>query len=122
VFGDLPQRLHRVKEDLGAGKPNKLLNLLTASVTHELQTPLNCIVQIVNNIVEKTEDETLHKSLKQVELSAKLMSFNVRDLLDRSMLENGKLTLNVVNVCLKTLIKQVIELAKTQANFKHIKI
>ena len=30
---------------------NRLLNLLTVSVTHELSTPLNCMIQIVNNVI-----------------------------------------------------------------------
>jgi len=35
---------------------NKMLNLMTSSVSHELITPLKCIMQIGDAIVEDTID------------------------------------------------------------------
>jgi signal transduction histidine kinase len=52
---------------------NKMLTLLTSSVTHEMITPLKCILQFTINVLEKTTDPVLKKELELILITTQLL-------------------------------------------------
>ena len=66
-----------------------MLTLLTSSVTHELITPLKCIIQFTLSVLQRTND------LELVLMTAQLLLSQVKLLLDRNMLEKGIFTSNL---------------------------
>ncbi len=68
-------------------KENIFYNRLTATVSHEMMTPLNCIITFARSLFGTQFD----KKAKQIVNVAQLVKMNLKDLLDRSQLENGKL-------------------------------
>jgi signal transduction histidine kinase len=45
---------------------NKMLTLLTSSVTHEMITPLRCIILFTFNVLKKTKDPAKRKELELI--------------------------------------------------------
>lgn len=69
---------------------NRFLNTLTSTVTHEMMTPLNCIITFGRSLLT-----TKYKAKAKVIVNvAQLIKMNLKDLLDRSLIENGKLVPN----------------------------
>jgi len=67
---------------------NNLLGLLAANVSHEMMTPLNCIIYFADILIEFLRaDKVRSKQAKMIKHGANMMKFLVKDLLDRSLLE-----------------------------------
>lgn len=72
-----------------------MLTLLTSSVTHELITPLKCIIQLTLSVLQRTNDPVKRKDLELVLMTSQLLLSQVKLLLDRNMLEKGIFTSNL---------------------------
>jgi signal transduction histidine kinase len=68
---------------------NKILTLLTSSVTHEMITPLRCIIQFANNVLKRVTDPKQRKELELILTTSTLLLSQVKLLLDRNMLERN---------------------------------
>jgi len=67
---------------------NNLLSLLAANVSHEMMTPLNCIIYFADILIEFFCSDKVHqKQVKMIKHGANMLKFLVKDLLDRSLLE-----------------------------------
>jgi signal transduction histidine kinase len=62
---------------------NGYLNMLTSTITHELMTPLNCILTFANTIIKRVTDGVVLGHTKMIRHSTMLMRLQVHDLLDR---------------------------------------
>ena len=69
----------------------KFLESLNATVSHEMMTPLNCIVAFAEKIAEDAEDGKISQSAGVISKTAKLLKMNLKDLLDRNLIEKGVL-------------------------------
>jgi len=88
---------------------NKFFNTLTSTISHEMMTPLNCIITFGRSLFN-TEYRSKAKVIVNV---AQLLKMNLKDLLDRSLIQNGKLVPNLENYNLYQLISQVIEIMQS---------
>jgi len=79
---------------------NKFFNTLTSTVSHEMMTPLNCIITFSRSLL----NTNYHVKAKAIANIAQLMKMNLKDFLDRSLIENGKLVPNFENYSLYQLI------------------
>jgi hypothetical protein len=67
---------------------NKMLSLHTSSVTHEMITPLKCIIQFGTTLLKSTDP----KAVKEAELivsTAKLILSEVKLILDKNLMDNN---------------------------------
>jgi signal transduction histidine kinase len=80
------------------------MNMLTSTVTHELMTPLNCILTFANSIKNTVKDEVPKTFARKIIRSSKLMKLQVHDLLDRTRAEKGELNFNVEGCNLQEVI------------------
>jgi signal transduction histidine kinase len=69
---------------------NHFLEMLTATVSHDMRTPLNAILGIGKNLEPHIKSDTGIKFFRVIINSAKLMQFLVNDLIDLFRIRNGK--------------------------------
>ena len=70
--------------------------MLTATVSHDMRTPLNAIIGIGRNLEPHVTSEYGQKFLKIIMNSAKLLNFLVNDMLDLLRIRNRKFTKNEI--------------------------
>ena len=99
---------------------NKFFNQLTATVTHEMMIPLNCIITFARSIAKQNSDQCARA--KTIENVAVLLKMNLKDLLDRSLLQNGKLQANFEESSLYDMVNEVIMIMQSQTELKKIKL
>jgi K+-sensing histidine kinase KdpD len=69
--------------------------MLTATISHDMRTPLNAIISVSKNLItdlgnSKRSQKTWMKFLKIVFNSASLLNFQVNDLIDLFKIRTGK--------------------------------
>ena len=64
--------------------------MITATVSHDMRTPLNSIIGMIDNMSYFLEDESAKTMLKIINNSSKILLFLVNDLLDFFKFKNGK--------------------------------
>jgi signal transduction histidine kinase len=98
-------------------------NQIMASVSHDLRTPINSIIGILNLVLEMLDSSQV-KIRKYVNLSidtASSLLFLVNDLLDTSQITNGKLnSLNFETINVQSLINPVLQMLKFPAKKKGV--
>ena len=99
-----------------------MLNLLTANVTHEMTTPLSCIISFADTIGGESNQEEVCKVAKMINNVATMMKFQVRDLLDRRLLERGMLVPHYLSAGMEDVVSQVVQLMESQSKYKNISI
>jgi len=88
-----------LKNDTHIIKDKKLVlerhfvELLTATVSHDMRTPLNSII-VVSDIMDSEVTLKGKMMLGFIQNSAKILNFLIEDLLDFYQLKNGQFTLN----------------------------
>lgn len=101
---------------------NNLLNRMTAGASHEVMTPLSCVITFAENICKRSEEVSTQKSAKSIKITATLLKSHMRDMLDRSILEHRKLKLNLEPSRLRTCLQQVKEIMQYPAEHKEVKL
>jgi signal transduction histidine kinase len=74
---------------------SQLADMLTATISHDMRTPLNAIISVSKNLItdlanSRTCKKTWMKFLKIVFNSASLLNFQVNDLIDLFKIRTGK--------------------------------
>ncbi|MFB2877147.1 PAS domain-containing protein [Floridanema aerugineum] len=106
-----------------AESANRIKDEFLAVLSHELRSPLNPIVgwsKLLRS--RKFDQKTTDRALETIERNAKLQTELIEDLLDVSRILQGKLTLNVCSVDLKTIVEAAIETVRLAAEAKSIQI
>jgi signal transduction histidine kinase len=91
-----------------------------ATVSHDLRTPLNGILGIVEFTLKEVFDKTSRESLEILQTSSKLLLNMIDDILDFSMISRGELNINRQNVDICALVKETVKLIEIQAKMKEI--
>jgi signal transduction histidine kinase len=100
---------------------DRLRRDLVANASHELRTPIGALRARLENLVDGVEQpshEALEDALHQVERLGRL----VEQLLDLSKLESGTVPLELVHVPARTLLEQVADESRTQAEPRHVRL
>jgi len=95
-----------------AAEASRRKSRFLASVSHDLRIPLTSIIGFVELLVEDTDEpvtESQRQMLLKVRQSAEKLIAMIENLLDLSKIESGKMTVNLSQVNLPTLIGQVVE-------------
>ena len=97
---------------------------MTASATHELVTPLQCIIQFGETLMTDCEDEEKkYEKSKLIVDTATLLLAQVKCFLDESIREaSNSFTPNLTMCSLKNTLKQGVRILKSQASVKNIKL
>lgn len=92
---------------------HKLLSLLTASVSHEMLTPIKCIVQMTKSLSENLKTGEFKYEAKLILSTTKLLMSQVKILLDKNLLDRDHFQPSIEPHSLNSIITETIEIMKT---------
>lgn len=102
-------------------KENEFQSRLLSSFSHEMRTPLNGSIPLLEEALENLEMEDFD-SMKDHVFSAlgslKLLENTINDIIDFQALYSGEFYLNIHEMNLKNLLEEVIKLMKVKAEAK----
>lgn len=104
---------------------NKVKNHFLANVTHELRSPINIILGIINlikNAYEHKEYEKIEMYINMIENSSNSLKIIVNNILDLSKIEAGKMEVIVEEFKLSELLTEIYEYAKILNKDKKLEI
>lgn len=101
---------------------DKFKDKLLATVTHDLRTPLNLIIVMLENARTSRSREALINSLNLAEVNANLLHNLISDILDHSLFKENKIKLIVTEFSLNHLVSEIIHLFEFQAAQKHVQL
>lgn len=99
---------------------NEYKDNLLATVSHDLRTPLNTIMGMLELILDQINEKLIRELITTAQKSAKILLFIISDILDFSQISNGKLKLNIEEFYIENIIEDVIEIIKFQAKKKSL--
>ncbi len=109
-----------VKSKELADAANKAKTDFLANMSHEIRTPLNGIIGFTHLLMKSNMDENQQEYMTTINESASLLMHIVNDVLDFSKIESGKLELDIEEIDLFKLTKQVVDLFQFQVKEKDI--
>ena len=89
---------------------NHFYEMLTATVSHDMRTPLNSMIGLLSNMDIFVKDERGKKFLKIIMSSSKILLFLVNDLLDFFQIKNDKFRKNEHKTNIKEAIGNVLDI------------
>ena len=93
-----------------------------ATLSHELRTPLNAILGWVQILREEGSVENFIHAIPIIERNVRIQSQLIEDLLDMSRIEMGKISLDIRQVDLPTVVGAAIETVRPTAKAKDIRL
>jgi PAS domain S-box-containing protein len=104
-----------------AERASRLKDEFVAMVSHELRTPLNAILGWTHLLMKSgTSPETVSRGLDIVARNTRMQAQLISDLLDISRITSGKLTLEINEVDLVSVVKDAIETVQADADKKQV--
>ena len=94
---------------------------LIRSISHELRTPINGIMVLHDEIVDKIPEDVKEK-FSMIKTCAELLNFQISDILDYSQLVSGNFIINKSLCNLKVCLRYCCSLFKIQANHKGLRL
>jgi signal transduction histidine kinase/ActR/RegA family two-component response regulator len=102
---------------------NRLKDDFLATISHELRTPINAIVNWVHLLRSSALDEARRESaLETIARNARQQASLISDILDVSRIVSGKLRLDLRTVDLVAVIREAVETVRPAADAKRIEI
>ncbi|WP_374562988.1 PAS domain-containing protein [Ideonella sp.] len=89
-----------------------------ANMSHEIRTPMNAIIGLTHLMSHETRDVVQQERLGKVDHAAKHLLQVINDILDLSKIEAGKMSLELTDFGLATLLEQTAELVAERAREK----
>jgi signal transduction histidine kinase/DNA-binding NarL/FixJ family response regulator len=105
---------------LGAEEANKAKDRFLANISHELRTPMNAILGMVELALGKPIDPTARDCLQTAKESADLLLALLNDLLDSAKIESGKMELESAPFSLRHVLDQTAQVLLVRASEKGI--
>lgn len=99
-------------------KKDKLL----ASISHDLRSPLNGIINFVSTAKDCDNINERNKYLDYARINGNLLMSMINDLLDYSAINNNKMSLTINEFSLNEIISETLSLMEIQASCKKIKL
>ena len=88
----------------------ELNQMLTATISHDMRTPLNAIIGMTRSLTPSVHDPSGHKFLKIIMNSSQILLFLVNDLLDLFKIKNDKFSKNEQRCVIKEVILEALDL------------
>lgn len=112
------RELEKAKE--AAEQANQAKSEFLRNMSHELRTPMHAILSFANLAKKRAAEPKLNHYLEHIQTSGARLTGLLDDLLDLSVLDTGKLQLQLVEQDLDVLLRQAVEQVSALANSKRI--
>ena len=103
-------------------KAQKTKEQFLANMSHEIRTPVNGIAGMVNLLTNTMQSKEQTKYLNAIKHSADNLKVIINDILDYSVIESGKVSLEKIGFDIDYQVKSVINSLDLQASEKGLKI
>lgn len=100
---------------------NEAKSQFLANISHELRTPMNAILGMIDLALPKAVDPTVHDCLQTARGSADLLLTLLNDLLDSAKIESGKLLLELTPFSLRRMLDQIARVLAVRASEKGLR-
>jgi signal transduction histidine kinase len=88
----------------------KLSDIMIASASHDMRTPLNTIINMIKLVQNKVADKNILKWLGVANNSANLLMYIVNDTLDFYQIKSGKFSLRPEAFSINEMVEQGLDL------------
>ncbi|MEI8073244.1 MAG: PAS domain-containing sensor histidine kinase [Bacteroidota bacterium] len=112
-------------DELNLIKLNETKDKLFSVISHDLKNPINAIIGLTDMLekkIQKNEIESAAEYVKNINLSTQRVRNLLVNLLEWSISQHGKIGFHPVNIHLRSIIDEVIDLTKEMLNQKSISI
>lgn len=104
-----------------ADAANRAKSVFLSNVSHDIRTPMNAIMGLANVSLGKVgEPDIVESNLRKIALSSKHLLGIINNVLDMSLIESGKLTLNKNCTALTEIVESVTGVMQPQMDDKNI--
>jgi PAS domain S-box-containing protein len=100
---------------------NEAKSRFLANISHELRTPMNAILGMIDLALPKASDPTVRDCLQTARGSADLLLTLLNDLLDSAKIESSKLQLEVAPFSLRRMLDQIARVLAVRASEKGLR-
>ena len=124
TFSDITQKkdyeknLYKAKE--AAESASQAKSQFLANMSHEIRTPMNGIIGMLSLLVKNSQDDEQKEFAQTAKQSALSLLNIINDILDFSKIEAGKLKLETVSLSINSVVDDVFNILKLQAEQKEL--
>lgn len=99
---------------------NKISELMIASTSHDMRTPLNTTQSMLSLLDNSNFNPVQKKWINVAKASLNLLLYLINDTLDYYQIKSGKFKARLENFSLQELIEQTFQLFSYQMELKHL--
>jgi len=88
------RNITQIKENARLNADNKMLQLMSSAVSHEMITPIKCILAMTEDLPAAQSSGDIKRSADLIIVTAQMLLNQIKTNLDRVLLDNNTLQLN----------------------------
>jgi signal transduction histidine kinase len=109
----------KTKAELEAQNASRAKSDFLSSMSHEIRSPLNAVIGMINIAVEETDIESIKHYLAKADNASKYLLGVINDILDMSKIEANKLELSYAEFDFRKMLENIIDVISIRSEEKH---
>ncbi len=101
---------------------NQAKSQFLANMSHEIRTPMNGVLGMAELLLSTDLDERQRRYIESLYRSGEALLKVINDILDFSKIEAGKMEIEAIDIDLRTLVEDLIEMLAPRAHQKRIEL